>query len=508
MMPRKLTSCSLPYNAIPLHFALFRPLSGSSSPCAVLIAALPIRSTCSFSPASTTSSTVGDLTHGALKPSFEVYRLLDPELREPFVSIGRVFLACRITPVEGLLRYGLEKPAYDSTLGGIAPFYDIWVPLRKAREIALDLGVLEELAGLLELGTRKAWSVEDKEQGGMVHNWKIATDRIAPSDYSTQQMLSQVVCSRLWSLELPLTKERGKQGLFPSATPATFRLATDLIRPSPPSFAFDALFAKLVEWSVHEYEHHVDSSDLQPPLQANTTADRSSPDPAAVRDDDRSSLTPLFLFSTLAPLLALSRLIPEHATMPDPSRQLEHLSGVVLTRSDLVPSSSTTSGLDDATRRKGSVYLVDAVSRFALEAFTMEWERFLGHPRVKRSTQSEDGDPEERVANVASTTEIRSRFTNLERELESQGETHANELRHLNDTVQDLRDRIEQLERTASPATALPTAADGSPPIHSLRSSSRSLNLGTSLERTQNQPDAIWILCAICFAILVKLVWV
>lgn len=47
--------------------------------------------------------------------------------------------------------------------------YDIWVSLRTAREVAEELEVLDELAGLLEWEGRKAWSVEDKEEGGMVH---------------------------------------------------------------------------------------------------------------------------------------------------------------------------------------------------------------------------------------------------------------------------------------------------------------------------------------------------
>jgi len=47
--------------------------------------------------------------------------------------------------------------------------YDIWVSLRIARDVAKELGVLDELSGLLEWETRKAWSVEDKEEGGIAH---------------------------------------------------------------------------------------------------------------------------------------------------------------------------------------------------------------------------------------------------------------------------------------------------------------------------------------------------
>lgn len=117
--------------------------------------------------------------------------------REPFVSLARIFLAVGISPLESLLLYPeLRRPAFDSTLAGIAPcefvccsalvfsnldvrpltprlscttVIDIWVPLKTARTIAENLGVLDELAGLLEWETRRAFSVEDREEGGMVH---------------------------------------------------------------------------------------------------------------------------------------------------------------------------------------------------------------------------------------------------------------------------------------------------------------------------------------------------
>ena len=49
------------------------------------------------------------------------------------------------------------------------PVADIWVPLPEARRVAQELDVLDELAALLEWETRAAWSVEDKEEGGLVH---------------------------------------------------------------------------------------------------------------------------------------------------------------------------------------------------------------------------------------------------------------------------------------------------------------------------------------------------
>jgi hypothetical protein len=95
---------------------------------------------------------------------------------EPFVSLFRIFLACELSPLEGLLRFGLERPGYDSGLGGIAPFKDIWVPLATARRVAQELDVLVELAALLEWETRTAWSVEDREVGGIVHKYGVLLD--------------------------------------------------------------------------------------------------------------------------------------------------------------------------------------------------------------------------------------------------------------------------------------------------------------------------------------------
>lgn len=112
-----------------------------------------------------------------------------PPRREPFVSLGRLFLACSVTPLEGLLRFKLDSLTYDISLGGLAPsqsrysstslhashscgshtVLDIWVPLKTARDVANSLGRLDELAALLDWQTRRAWSVEDKEEGGLVH---------------------------------------------------------------------------------------------------------------------------------------------------------------------------------------------------------------------------------------------------------------------------------------------------------------------------------------------------
>jgi len=41
--------------------------------------------------------------------------------REPWVSLGPILVASGLTTLEGLLLFGLRKPAYDLSLGGVAP---------------------------------------------------------------------------------------------------------------------------------------------------------------------------------------------------------------------------------------------------------------------------------------------------------------------------------------------------------------------------------------------------
>lgn len=95
--------------------------------------------------------------------------LSDLIYREPFISLARILLACAITPIEALLRFPHVAKAYDTTLGGIAPFVDLWVPLQLARQVVLELGRLDELEALLDWDSRRAWTVEDREVEALLH---------------------------------------------------------------------------------------------------------------------------------------------------------------------------------------------------------------------------------------------------------------------------------------------------------------------------------------------------
>jgi hypothetical protein len=166
---------------------LLRPLSAAlSSPAALISAALPLLPRLEERNDS-----------GTVAPSVNVYRLIDPahqcvscfpssgpsacaqwpdlwggrpsSRREPFISLARILLACAITPIEALLRFPLVAEAYDTTLGGLAPFLDLWVPLQLVRQVVRELGRLDELEALLDWDSRRAWTVEDREEEALLH---------------------------------------------------------------------------------------------------------------------------------------------------------------------------------------------------------------------------------------------------------------------------------------------------------------------------------------------------
>ena len=74
----------------------------------------------------------------------------------------------------------------DTTLSGLSPFPEIWVPLLTAREMAVDLGVMDQLAWLLSWRTRgmASWLVEGggnkTEQGGGVVGHKYGHHPLIP----------------------------------------------------------------------------------------------------------------------------------------------------------------------------------------------------------------------------------------------------------------------------------------------------------------------------------------
>lgn len=74
---------------------------------------------------------------------------------------------------------------------------DIWLPLSTTRTIATSLCLIPEpdsgtkhgpLSALLDWSTRLAWSLDDGEEGGMLHNWKIPSEFVETGSYSSTAM--------------------------------------------------------------------------------------------------------------------------------------------------------------------------------------------------------------------------------------------------------------------------------------------------------------------------------
>ncbi|GAA5938514.1 hypothetical protein JCM3775_002150 [Rhodotorula graminis] len=380
---------ALPYNALPLSFRLLRPLGTGTSPSICLSVQLPLANQ-----GASAASDTEDLRHGPSSPTVEVLRLIDPEHREPFVSLDRILLACAVTPIEVLLRYDLDRLDYSTTLAGLAPFLDLWTPLKTARKIAADLGRLDELAALLEWETRGAYSCEDKEEGGIVHNWKIASDQIPPDEYSTASMLA----TPFPRIHL-LPAGAQVRTLLPSLL--TFPSLQD--RPTDAAPSLEAVWGRVVEWSIVAFEAYVDAADddeggetggLEPQRTRNALKPPSAAAGAtASLSNSADALAPLFLFSTVAPLLHALDLLPAPAPSPSSSASatpaparptattLSHLPSLPpLPRLALLPpstSASSRTGPDrDRDRERDAprlpphaqLYLVDAVARFVLHA--------------------------------------------------------------------------------------------------------------------------------------------
>ncbi|GAA5820992.1 hypothetical protein JCM10212_006411 [Sporobolomyces blumeae] len=445
---------ALPYTSLSIRFCLVRPLSGSTTPCACVSVDLPVRFSRAAPPRTAPPSkpVIEDLTTGVSTQTLSVWRILDPELREPFVSLGRLFLASGLTPIEGLLRFEVEKPTYDCTLGGIAPFYDVWVPLETARAVARDLGRLDELAGLLDWDSRKAWTVDDKEEGSLVHNWKIASDRIPPASYSTERMLS----TSFPRINL-LPSGSQVRTLLPPASSFPSQPSASTSDPSKTSTSYDFLWSRLMEWTTLEYETWLECPEPEATLDDARPPSGQSVRASEVREPERPrDLTPLFLFSTLVPLLSLSNALPVSAparTASSSASTLTYLVGVELSRSELLPPASSgprtgSSPADHGHGRgrpvvRGTLYLIDAISRLVLES----WVNREGPKRFQAAERDERDQPGERGEKWR--TGIEQRLEALERSDRSQDSSPSNRIEtqaSLTATVDELEARIKVLE--------------------------------------------------------------
>jgi hypothetical protein len=102
--------------------------------------------------------------------NISVIRILDPEHRQPYISLDSIFLLANKSIPLGILEFGLNREAgdYDLTLAGLEPREALWVPLKIARKVADELGLLEPLGILLDWEIRHIWSL-DEGDGGLIH---------------------------------------------------------------------------------------------------------------------------------------------------------------------------------------------------------------------------------------------------------------------------------------------------------------------------------------------------
>lgn len=102
--------------------------------------------------------------------NISIIRILDPEHRQPYISLDSIFLLANQSIPHGILTYGLSREVgdYDLTLAGLEPREALWAPLKVARRIADELNLLEPLSMLLDWDNRYIWSLDEGEEG-LVH---------------------------------------------------------------------------------------------------------------------------------------------------------------------------------------------------------------------------------------------------------------------------------------------------------------------------------------------------
>ncbi|GAA6040575.1 hypothetical protein NBRC10512_005323 [Rhodotorula toruloides] len=321
-----------------------------------------------------------------------------------------------------LLRFKLDSLTYDISIGGLAPILDIWVPLKTARDVANSLGRLDELAALLDWQTRRAWSVEDKEEGGLVHNWKISSDLIDPQDYSTASMLDTPFAR----IELLSPGSQVRTLLPPLASLPAFVLCEPGVNET-----WDMLWSRIVEWSVREYEglkdrreeeeERADLEEVAGDFQALDSQDvrtRAFYDSAPVVNPERDSAAPEagadrfppFFASSLSSLLALLHLIPNvpSSTSDSPSSSRTRAQPALFSHLPHIPplprsSLASPSPLSLSTSYPSQqLYLLDTLSRLFIHAYrshldSLSRERFEARRKKREGREREKKDWRERV---------------------------------------------------------------------------------------------------------------
>ncbi|KAH9809901.1 hypothetical protein DFH28DRAFT_513165 [Melampsora americana] len=204
--------------SLPLKFTLMKTYSFRlDSPLVpVLYVRFPFNSTFTLN-ATSTSPNLN--TH-----YIDIIRIIDPEHREPFISIGRLLSLIKPNPISPITAIEILKelhqstlmntssnhhhpsfkPIYSLLLNGLAPFPDLWVNLKLARLFSIRFGLLKVndddegnekesglLASLLDWNTKSIWSIvtlssvhQPIRTGELISNWRIPEEVLPLRDYS------------------------------------------------------------------------------------------------------------------------------------------------------------------------------------------------------------------------------------------------------------------------------------------------------------------------------------
>jgi hypothetical protein len=102
----------------------------------------------------------------------------------------------REAPLTGLFRFDLQPYAYDTTLAGLAPYEDVWVSLTIARRVANELGLADDLAGLLDWDSRFAWTIADKEEAALRHKCAHRSEHATRYEAAAAGGYRRIACQR------------------------------------------------------------------------------------------------------------------------------------------------------------------------------------------------------------------------------------------------------------------------------------------------------------------------
>lgn len=91
-------------------------------------------------------------------------RILDPEHKQPYITLDAIFALAGLTIADGLVRFNLKRSHgdYDLTLAGLEPREGIWSPWNVSLRIAKQLDVFVQLRGLFM--EKHAWSLDDGDR--------------------------------------------------------------------------------------------------------------------------------------------------------------------------------------------------------------------------------------------------------------------------------------------------------------------------------------------------------